>query len=174
MFTHRSHFNACEGTPEFSPKTVYNKSSGPSSLNTETKIKRHTFRSCSKTDKTGSDLPHQKTLKQLRSKSKCGLDLPMVCFVHGGVFSVGACGWRATGLCPYLSVSCGQTCLSRLCPSLSARLHSRPRKQTKPKPRAQRALQRWLRRSSCQSSTSSWNLGQDGVEKCKSMSNSCI
>lgn len=39
VFTHCLHFSAYEGT-EFSQKTVYNKSSGPSSLNTETKIKR--------------------------------------------------------------------------------------------------------------------------------------
>lgn len=99
-----------EGTPQNSAKkTVSNKTLGPSSLNIQTKIKTQTFRSRSKTNKTGSDPLHHGTLRQLRSKSKYKPDLPAVCLVHGGVFGIGACGWRAAGLHPCLSISYGLT-----------------------------------------------------------------
>lgn len=114
-----------------------------------------------------------------RSTPKRLSDPLTVWLVDSVVFYAGAHGWR--GLCRSMSESVRlpwsheliKTSLNRLCPSLWACLRSRPHKQTKPKPHAQRALQQWLHRSSCQSLTSSSNLGKDGEEQLTVITRSC-
>ncbi len=90
-----------------------------------------------------------------------------VWLVHGAVFSArahgeGSCGSMPVSVRLLRSHELIRTCLNRLCPSLWACLRSRLHRQTKPKPHEQRALLQWLHRSSCQSWTSSLNLGKGG------------